>query len=127
MPMRKDIFRSRNGVLGPNMIALFDSLALSSKVCFVLLSGKPKGRYRGQAHEPQREGCGARGHRTRDAHQLRTVNASSVPSSPVQRWHGLGHMAPARPILLVLCPGWGGGGGGVLPSVESGRRVMGAA
>lgn len=59
MPMRKDILRSRNGLLGLNMIALFDSLALSYKACFALLSGNPKGHYRGQEHEPQWEGSGA--------------------------------------------------------------------
>lgn len=61
VPMRKDILRSHNGLLGPNMIVLFDSLALHAKTCFALLTGKPKGRYGGQEHEPRWEGCGARG------------------------------------------------------------------
>lgn len=124
VPMRKDILRSHNGLLGPNVIVLLDSLALRAKTCFALLTGKPKGRYGAQEHEPRWEGCGARG------------CCTQMPMSRGQRTQALHSQQPCAEEACAWpelpCPLHTIGfvsqlGIVVLPSTESGHRVMGAA
>lgn len=99
-----NILESHNWLLGANMIALFDSLAVSSKEWCPYYKAKTILGARSMSH-------------SRKAVEPMTTGQSCILCSPVQKWRVLGRTPPPSPTINAIgFVSWLGMG--VLPSMS---------